>query len=104
MSSQINVLCGFDDAYAPHFASMISSLFAACRNPQMVKLHLMENLLSAATRARLDLIFSGYGTGAIQWLAVDCSPFDDAPVTLHFSRATYARISAFNTLHADRVL
>jgi lipopolysaccharide biosynthesis glycosyltransferase len=104
MSADTNVLCGFDDAYAPHFATMISSLFAASQNPERIKFHLMSNLLSPAVRIRLDQIVARYGVGRIQWLEVDCSPFADAPVTMHFTRETYARIAAFNVVGAERVL
>jgi len=104
MSSEIHVLCGFDDAYAPHFATMIASLFGASRNPQAVKLYLVANLLSPGVRARLDQIVARYPVGGIHWLEVDCAPFLDAPVTLHFTRATYARLAAFDALPAERVL
>ena len=57
MSAEINVLCGFDDAYAPHFATMVASLFATARNPRKIRIHLISNLLSAAIRARLDEVF-----------------------------------------------
>ena len=104
MSSKTNVLCGFDDAYAPHFATMISSLFAASQNPERIQVHLVSNLISHAVRTRLDQIFARYRSGEIQWLEVDCSPFVNAPVTLHFTRAMYSRIAAFNVLRTERVL
>src|SRR6185369_5474263 len=104
MSSSINILCGFDDAYAPHFATMISSLFANCRNPDKIRIHIVSSLLSSGVRKRLDQIFTRYNAGAIAWLDVDCSRFVDAPVPRHFTRAAYARLAAFETLGEDRVV
>src|SRR4051812_12823796 len=104
MARDTNILCGFDDAFAPHFATMISSLLAASGNPKSVKIFLISNFLTPAVREQLSQIVSRYGVGPIQWLDVDCGPFLDAPVTLHFTRATYARLVAFDNLPVDRVL
>ena len=104
MGAHVNVLCGFDDAYAPHFATMIASLFAASREAGRVKIHLIASLLSPAVRDRLDRLVARYKSGGIRWLDVDCSPFADAPVAMHFTRAAYARIAAFDVARMERLL
>jgi lipopolysaccharide biosynthesis glycosyltransferase len=104
MGAAINVICGFDDQYAPHFAMMVSSLFAGSQNPGKIKLYLISNFVSPPIRGRIEAIVDRYGVGKIYWLQPDVSQFQDAPLTQHFTRAAYARIPAFDILEADRAL
>jgi len=97
-------LFSFDDDYARPFAAMVTSMREHAASIQRMEV-LVENFLSAGMRERLERLVSGMANCSLRWLNLDIAPIADAPVTMHFTLATYARILAFEVIRdVKRVL
>lgn len=96
--ARISILWSFDDNYAGPFAAMATSVRehadAACR----LEMILIEDFLGAATRARLERFAARLPGTELRWLRVGTAPIADAPLSLHFTLAAFARMLAFEAL------
>src|SRR4051812_8575072 len=95
----VNLLFGFDDGHARPFAAMLTSVRAGAPAAECpLNVVLIENFLSAPVRERIGQLIGRLPNTSLRWLSVDTDPIASAPLGMHFTRATYARILAFDAL------
>lgn len=103
MSEEIHVALAFDEAYAVHGATAITSLVANAHAGERLCVHIVDTGLAHRTRQRLSALAEGTPHRAV--LHVVRKEFFSGFPTDHHAASTYARLALPDLLPAlDRVL
>lgn len=88
LNNEINLVCGLDQNYAPHLATMLRSLFDNNRSCVFVA-HVLHDCIPSNIRKQVEETVKEI---KFVWIEVSNHPVLDFEPTLHISRATFLRL------------
>jgi lipopolysaccharide biosynthesis glycosyltransferase len=97
-SEPLTILCSFDDNYARPFAAMVTSARQYTPAHCQLTVILVEAFLTAEMRARIDQFAGRLPNTRLRWLQLDTQRIANAPLNMHFTLASYARLLAFEEI------
>jgi lipopolysaccharide biosynthesis glycosyltransferase len=102
MGAKVDVICGFDDEYAPQ----LSSLFSSSKSPGKIQLHLISNFLAPPIRQRLEAIVDRskivhFNDGAKPWQFAFKHPYRQAYFD-HLAKSGWPHVIRKGTLNGLR--
>jgi lipopolysaccharide biosynthesis glycosyltransferase len=84
---------------------MLTSLRAQTAPSCGIDVILIQDFLTAPLRSRIEKFVLNLPHSTLRWLHVDVAPIASAPLSMHFTRAAYARLLAFDALgEIDRLI
>lgn len=94
----IHVVCGLDERYAPHLATLLLSIAARPSPTRAIVVHVLDDQIAAASKRAIERAVPGL---AIHWYPIVGHRALDLDPLLQISRATFLRLLIDEVLPKD---